>query len=129
MKSYEAVFIFPPEVAADTRKAQLKNIDDIIAKFQGAVIQKNELGKRPLGYPLKKFREGYFVVVVFQMPTSQAGVFRKTIELQEDILKYMITVKEEVKPEKKPVVKAPVSSSVPRTYKATASAGPAGSTV
>ncbi len=123
MKSYEGVFIFPPEAAGDTRKAQLKNLDELIGKFQGSVVQKNEWGKRPLGYPIRKFREGYFVVAEFGMPTSQTTEFRKTLELQEDILKYMITVKKESKPEKKTVVKAP---SMMKTSKTPAPAGSTG---
>ena len=124
MTSYEGVFIFPPEAAGDTRKAQLKNLDELIGKFQGSVIQKNEWGKRPLGYPIRKIREGYFVVVEFGMPPSQATEFRKLLELQEDILKYMITVKKENKPEKKTVVKA--APSMVKTSKTVAPAGSAG---
>ena len=130
MKSYEGVFIFPPESTGDARKAQLKSLDDIIAKFQGSVIQKNEWGKKFLGYPLKKFREGYVVVADFEMPTSQAVEFRKNLELQEDILKYMITVKTTVKPDKKVVVpKAPAAPTAQKTFRTHASAGPAGASV
>ena len=127
MKSYEGIFIFPPESAVDARKAQLKGMDDTLAKFQGSVIQKNEWGKRSLGYPLKKFREGYVVVVDFEMPTAQAGEFRKNLELQEDLLKYMITVKTLAKPDKKISEKPPVAA-VPalKPLKAAVPAGPAG---
>ena len=131
MKAYEGVFIFPPEAGADARKTQLKNLDDTIAKFQGSVIQKNEWGKKQLGYPLKKFREGYVVVTDFEMPTSQTIEFRKTLELQEDLLKYMIIIKAAVKPDKKPAAPpaAPKVSAAPvahKTFRATAPAGPAG---
>ena len=129
MKAYEGIFIFPPESAADARKTQLKSVDDIIAKFQGAVIQKNEWGKKPLGYPLKKFREGYVLIVDFEMPSSQAIEFRKTLELQEDMLKYMITVKAPVKPDKKTAAKVPSSAAAPapafqKTSRTPAPAGP-----
>ena len=128
MKAYEGIFIFPPESAADARKAQLKNLDDIISKFQGSIIQKNEWGKKPLGYPIKKFREGYVVVTDFEMPTSQATEFRKMLELQEDVLKYMITVKAKVKPDKKTVSPAPPPAPVAqKTFRSAAPAGPGAS--
>ncbi len=126
MKFYEGVFIFPPESAGDTRKAQLKSLDDIIAKFQGSIIQKNEWGKKLLGYPLKKFREGYVVVTDFQMPSSQAVEFRKSLELQEDILKYMVTVKAAVKPDKKAAVIPSPALPAQKNYRTSAPAGPAG---
>ena len=129
MKAYEGIFILPPESAADARKAQLKGMDDTLAKFQGSVIQKNEWGKRSLGYPLKKFREGYVVVVDFEMPTAQAGEFRKNLELQEDLLKYMITVKPAVKVDKKAASKPPAAvppASSPVSHKPVRSHAPAG---
>ena len=125
MKSYEGVFIFPPEAASDARKVQLKNLEDLIGKFEGSVQQKTEWGKKPLGYPIKKFREGWVVVADFQMNPAGATEFRKMLELQEDLLKYMITVKQEGKAEKKsaprPVSAAPSHSQPHKT------AAPAGS--
>ncbi len=132
MTSYEGIFIFPPESVGDTRKTQLKTLDDIIAKFQGSIIQKNEWGKKQLGYPLKKFREGYVVVTDFDMPSSQAIEFRKSLELQEDLLKYMVTVKAKVKPEKAAAVPPPAAAPATapqKTYRTAAPAGSAGASV
>ena len=103
MRLYEGLFIFAPEATADTRKNQLKNLDDLVAKFKGKVVQKTELGKKTLGYTVKKFREGYVVVVDYQMESLKQGEFRKTLQLQDDIVKFMIITKVE---EKKVVKKA-----------------------
>ena len=103
MRSYEGLFIFAPEATTDVRKNQLKNLDDLVAKFKGKVIQKTEWGKKPLGYPVKKFREGYIVVVDYQLDSLKQSEFRNLLLLQEDILKFMITTKaSEKKSEKKP---------------------------
>ncbi len=112
MKAYEGLFVFPPESTPDVRKGQLKNIDDLIAKFKGQVTQKTEWGKKLMGYPLRKHAEGYVIIYDFQMDSTQAVEFRKGIDLQEDLIKYMITVKvqEKVKAEKKPSApKAPAA--------------------
>jgi small subunit ribosomal protein S6 len=101
MKSYEGVFIFPPDSAPDARKAQLKNLDDLFAKYQIEVLLKNEWGKRPLAYPIRKHAEGHFLIVDFKMDPSKAVEFRKSMELFEDVIKFMITVKY-AQTEKKP---------------------------
>ena len=121
MRSYEGVFVFPPEATADARKAQLKSLDDMIAKFEGSIQQKTEWGKRPFGYPVKKFREGWFVIADFQMNPAGATEFRKTLELQEELIKYMITVKQPGKPEKAP---APASAATPAAAPRPVSSGP-----
>lgn len=101
MKSYEGVFIFPPEAAAETRKAQFKNLDDLLAKFQAEIVLKNEWGKRPLGYTVRKFNEGHFCVIDYKMDPAKAVEFRKALQLQEDVIKYMITLKN-LMPDKRP---------------------------
>ena len=118
MKSYEGFFVFPPESTPEVRKQQLKNLDDLIAKHKGQVAQKTEWGKKPLGYIIKKHQEGYGMIYDFQMDPAQATEFRKGLELQEDLIKFMVTVKVVAKAEKvskpsapKPAVKTP--SAVP----------------
>lgn len=100
MKSYEGVFVFPPESAPEARKNQLKSLDDLISRFGGTIQQKQEWGKRPLGYAVKKFSEGYYVVCDFQMDPSKAGEFRRGLELQDELLKFMVTSRN-VKAEKR----------------------------
>lgn len=100
MKSYEGVFIFPPESAPEARKTQFKNLDDLFAKFQAEIVQKNEWGKRQLGYTIAKNSEGHVVVIDYKMDPAKTEEFRKALELQEDVIKYMITIKK-TQPEKK----------------------------
>jgi small subunit ribosomal protein S6 len=100
MKSYEGVFIFPPDSAPDARKSQFKNLDDLFAKYQVEVLQKMEWGKRQLGYHIRKHSEGHFLIIDFKMDPAKTVEFRKSLELFEDVIKFMITVKN-TQPEKK----------------------------
>ena len=110
MKAYEGFFIFPPESNPDLRKTEIHQLEEGVKKFGGAVLQKIEAGKRPLGYPVRKFREGYVWIVDFQMDSLKAPEFRKALELQEGLLKYMVVVKKKVKPSKKSAGKTPHAS-------------------
>lgn len=94
MKSYEGIFVFPPTSTPDERKAQDKVIDTQIEKFKGKVVQRAEWGKRSLGYVVKRFREGLFVFVEFEMEPAGVIDFRKALEVNSDLLKYMVTVKD-----------------------------------
>lgn len=94
MKSYEGVFIFPPETTGGVdRKAQESQLEDMIKKCQGKITERQEWGKRPLGYMLQKYKEGYIFVLDFQMDTLKVSEFRKLLELHEGLMKYMLTVK------------------------------------
>ncbi len=112
MKAYEGMFVFPPEAAVDARKTQLQNLEELIRRFKGSIVQKIEWGKRPLGYPRKKFREGYFVILDFQAPPAELPEFRKALELHEDLIHFMVTVKD-VKRESKPASKPGAQTAKP----------------
>ena len=104
MKLYEGFFIFSPEETPENRKTQFKNLDDLFSRFQGEILHREEWGKKPLGYPIRKFKEGYFLVVDYRMNPLKTVEFQKTLQLQEDIMKFMITAKN-TKVEKKPAPK------------------------
>ena len=113
MKAYEALFVFPPESTPEIRKNQLKNLDDLFTKHKAQVTEKTEWGKKLLGYPIRKHAEGFSLVYNFQMDPAQAVEFRKGLDLQEDLMKYMVTIKpqEKVKVEKKAAApKVPAAS-------------------
>ena len=92
MKKYEGLFIFPPEVIGESHKDPAGEVTKWIEKFQGKVLQKNDLGKKTLGHPLRKYKDGRILVFEFEMNSSRAQDFRKELELQENLLKYMISV-------------------------------------
>jgi len=111
MKKYEGLFIFPPEITGESHKDPAAEVVKWIEKFQGKVIQKTDLGKKPLGHMIRKYKDGRTFVFDFEMDPSRAQDFRKELELQENLLRYMVSI-----PAKKPVLPplpvAPVAAPV-----------------
>ena len=99
MKKYEGLFIFPPEITGESHKDPAAEVTKWIEKFQGKVIQKIDLGKKPLGHMIRKYKDGKMFLFEFEMDPSRTQDFRKELELQENLLKYMVSV-----PAKKPVL-------------------------
>ncbi len=77
----------------------LKGCPKWVEKFQGKVIQKTDLGKKPLGHMIKKYKDGRMFLFEFEMDSSRTQDFRKDLELQENLLKYMVSI-----PAKKPAL-------------------------
>jgi len=92
MRKYEGLFIFPPEITGESHKDPAAEVVKWIEKFQGKVIQKTDLGKKTLGHMIGKYKEGRTFVFEFEMDPSRAQDFRKELELQENLLKYMVSV-------------------------------------
>lgn len=99
MRPYEALFILPPDAGSGLSKEEEKHIEDLIRRWGGRPFDRTDLGPRLLGYPLRKHREGRLSVWNFEMEPVKLDEFRKTILLDEKILKVIVTRKPSLKPE------------------------------
>lgn len=113
MRLYEGVFIFSPDSGPDARKEELQELDNLVKKFNGIIAEKNDWGRKTLGYEIKKSREAYIVVLAFQMDPALVVEFKRSVQLESRILKATIILKELRASIKKSVKK--VSKSVPAT--------------
>ncbi|MBI3316794.1 MAG: 30S ribosomal protein S6 [Candidatus Omnitrophica bacterium] len=123
MRWYDGAFVFHSEPSQDAKTQQLKTLEELIKKLGGQVREKMDLGRRPLGYGIKKQREGTLATVEFELDPAQMQELRKALQLFEGLLTFMITVKS-VKREKKPKTKpAPAAVKAPPSQHRSAGAG------
>ncbi len=89
--------IFPSQALGEALQGGGKNgFEETLKKHEGKVISRSELGKRFLGYSVKKTREGYVVSFVFELPPAKMSEFKRSLQLAEDILKFTITIKPKI---------------------------------
>ena len=111
MRKYEGLFIFPPEETPEAWKGEEKRLEEAISRLGGRILERKDWGRRPLGYAIRKFREGRILLWNFEIEGNQLGELRKTLALDERILKSTIVKPQEPKPLKEPV-KKPLASKV-----------------
>lgn len=89
--------IFPSQTIGEGLQGGGKNgFEEVVKKHEGKVLNRSELGKRFLGYPVKKVREGYFVSFVFELAPEKMDGLKRSLQLAEDILKFTLIVKPKV---------------------------------
>lgn len=122
MTQYEALIIFPPEETPDAAKEEEKRFEEALRRLGGRSLEKREWGRRPLGYSLRKFREGRLVLWNVEIEGSQVGELKKSLALDEKILKATLTrfiVPKPVKERKrKPRAQRPPRPAEPREREA-----------
>lgn len=96
MPQYEIVFIVQPEMEEEPRNALVTKVTQTIIDLKGTVQKVDPWGKRRLAYPIKKFREGFYVLVQMEMPTSAVRSLERAIKLTEDIIRHLIVRRDEV---------------------------------
>ena len=93
MKKYEALVMFPVLPGAELQQADTSVFETALAKQGGKVVHKTDLGRRPLGYAIKKAKEAHVVCFDFELSPDKVNALNLALLLEENILKFTIIVK------------------------------------
>jgi len=92
MKKYEAMFIIKPELSGEEKKSVQGQINDTVTKNNGTVAEANIWAeKKKLCFPIRKYSEGTYYLMKFDVPTEAISKMRHVYKLNENILRVMIT--------------------------------------
>jgi len=90
MRQYELAFIISPDLEDEGIKATVEGVQQLIANQGGQVNDVNAWGRRRLAYPIRKKREGYYVVMQLQLPPEAVKEVERNLKLNESILRHLI---------------------------------------
>lgn len=92
MNKYEALIIVKPDLTEQDRKALFAQIDEAITKNQGVIAQSGLWAdKKRLLFPIKKHMEGTYYLANFSMAPLAIKDIRHAYNLNENILRVLIT--------------------------------------
>ena len=92
MNKYEAMFIVRPDLSEDERKAVLNQINDAVIKNSGNVLSSDIwLEKRKLCFKIKKYHEGAYYLVSFNIAGEAIKDIRHIYRLNESILRVLVS--------------------------------------
>lgn len=92
MRNYEVVLILAHQMSADRQKELVKKVDGIFSKFGAKVQARHDRGKKELGYPMKKHKEGHIYVYDAEMDPSKIDPFIRELRLEDDLLQVMVSL-------------------------------------
>lgn len=96
MPRYELMYILSSAVSDDQVPETVAAIKQNIADFGGSEIEEQQLGKKKLAYPIKKTKNGYYVVETFSLPAEKIKELDAKIRTQNaTIIRYLIVNLEE----------------------------------
>lgn len=90
MKTYEALYIVRPDVADDDVQTIAKEVEQLIAGQNGAIVRSEIWGKRRLAYEVQKCAEGYYILLRFAAPPSFIGRLENHFRLTDTIIRYLV---------------------------------------
>jgi small subunit ribosomal protein S6 len=90
LREYELTVIFRPEIAEEEMPAEIEKVSQMISQKGGVVGEVNRWGRKRLAYPIKRCREGNYVLTPFKMDPTSALELDKNLESSERILRHLL---------------------------------------
>lgn len=95
MPQYELVLVVQPELEEEPLNALVNKVSQTIGDLHGQVQQIEPWGKRRLAYPIKRYREGFYYLMLMELPASAVRSLDKSLRLTEDVIRHLIVRKDE----------------------------------
>lgn len=94
MRGYELTLVLNPEIEEEGVSSILDKIEAMIAKGDGKVVEIDRWGLRKLAYPISKKKEGYYVLMKFDVRPQILNEIDRFFKLSTDVLRSMIVKRE-----------------------------------
>ena len=94
LNKYESFYIVNPNVEADWIKSLVEKFNALIEAEGGKVLETNEWGMKKLAYPIKKFTQGYYVLVNFEAKAEFIDELERVYKITDGVIKF-ITIRKE----------------------------------
>jgi len=101
MKYYELTYLISPDLDEKEAKDLSEKINGFIPELTGIIKNNSEPEKKSLGYSINEKSEAFLVSLNFSLETDKVIELEKKIKLEKEILRHIITRKEERKKSEK----------------------------
>ena len=95
MRSYQSVLILKPDLDEAQVEQSIEKITAIINKFEGAILNLDNWGKKRLAYRVKKNKFGYYLNIYHTCEQGNVPALEKEYQLYDLIIKYLVIRLEE----------------------------------
>ena len=113
MNRYELTYIIDAALEETARKELIEKISGLIAVNGGEVEKVDETwGKRRLAYAINYKTEGWYVLVTMKAPADLPRELERNLQINENVLRYLVVKLEEKRSNVKPRAARPVAAPV-----------------
>jgi small subunit ribosomal protein S6 len=93
MRDYELLCIVHSDLDENALGEVVKRINGWITDNGGTVVKTDIWGKRQLAYPIRKQKQGQYVLFQVNMAPSTGAILERNLRFQEPVLRFLLSVK------------------------------------
>lgn len=91
-RTYEIMFIVRPDVEEAELDKLIETFSGHVTTGGGTVKATEKMGRRRLAYTVKKFNDGFYVLLIVEAPASLISEIERRLRVSEQVIKF-ITVR------------------------------------
>ena len=92
MRNYELVCIVQPDLDEPAFNALVDRVKGWVSDSGGTVAKVDLWGRRRLAFPIRKQREGQYVLLNIAIEPSASAELERNIRFQESVIRHMLTL-------------------------------------
>lgn len=113
-RSYEVMFIVRPDVEETELDKIVETFSGYITQGGGSVRSVEKMGRRRLAYTVRKFNDGFYLLLIVEAPASLISEIERRLRVSEQVIKF-ITVRTDEEDKRVAKIKAHRAAHVKRS--------------
>ena len=91
MRYYELLYVLQPQLTEEQIKEFMEDVAARIKNGGGEVLKNEVWQKRNLAYPIKKFKQGYYILVHYRSTPELPKKIEEYLRIKENVLRFLTT--------------------------------------
>ena len=98
MRTYEVAFIAAPTLTPEELEAFISQMQTVVEGKNGKVVKVDNWGKKPLAYKIKRFRDGYYVILTIDADGPIIAELERRFRVADHVIRFLsIRIDEDLK--------------------------------
>ena len=89
MREYETTFIIQPELSDEGVQAICERLEGVLEKAGATKLFYDDMGRRRLAYPIKKFQKGQYLTLFFLDEGKAGEELERALRLDDSVLRFL----------------------------------------
>jgi small subunit ribosomal protein S6 len=91
VRRYELMLVLRPDAPDERAAAVIDRTTRYVVAAGGQIVKVAPWGRRRLAYPIDRYRDGSYHIVVFESPADAIAEMERSLEITEEVLRYLVT--------------------------------------
>ena len=87
--TYETVYILKPSISDTDASTIHQKVDNVIAKFDGKIIHRDDWGLKEMAYMIDKSTNGRYNVVVYNGKSGVVEEIERHFKILDDVMRFI----------------------------------------